>query len=282
MILKQKFPFDKGYGIHILIGTILGCILAFILIVLQPFGTTQFLHPYKNILLAGYGLSLCVSYIFSHFIATLIWRFHNKWNLGYELVFQLYSAFLGFLLGYLYHDLVINERSFASKQFLEFIFNAAIPIFPLIAFPNFLLRYIFLNVNAQPIIDSALKKEVLDINNAVNYIELKGENKFEVLIVEKHNLFFARSIENYVQIYHLKNSELEHTIIRSTLANIIYQAPFLFQVHRSYLINLTSEFELNGNSQKAFLSINGYPDKIPVSRSCYSPLKKALQIIPLR
>jgi hypothetical protein len=61
--------------------------VAFILIVLQPFGTASFSHPYKYGILAGYGIVIYVSgsLFFSfidHFLSDAI---KDKWTVGYEI-----------------------------------------------------------------------------------------------------------------------------------------------------------------------------------------------------
>ena len=281
MVLKRRFPFNAGYGIHILIGVILGSILSFILIVLQPFGTNNFEHPLKKFLLAGYGFSLFFSYVVSHIVAVKTVKQSDRWNVGYELIFQVYSALLGFFFGYIYHDYFINQRAFSLIQFFEFMLYAALPIFPLIAFPNILLRYLFLNGNPkEEQINTSASSSKKEFEKDL-YVTFKGENKNELVIVEKSKLVFVKSIDNYVQLYYLTKDGLQNKIIRSTLLKILTHAPFLIQVHRSYLIQLTPEFVLKGNSQKAYLELQGYPDQISVARSSYALLKKQLQNIPV-
>jgi hypothetical protein len=278
MFLDKPFPYRTSYNIHTIAGIILGLVLGFILIVLEPFDNSSFQHPYRNALLAGYGLIVFGAYLVAHSIENIIFNKRKIWNWGKEITFQVLFGISTILLTYIYHEYIINERSFSFTIFLSFLFYFALPIFPLLVLPLVLLRYVLANnslkessrYNAQDILEEETK-----------YIELKGDNVSDIVIVAHESLLFVKSVDNYVQIYYQDTTGIQNRILRSTLGSILVQADFLYQPHRSYLINPKQNFELKGNSQKASLSLKGFSDEIPVSRSSYSKIKLLLQSSPV-
>lgn len=278
MFLDKPFPYRTSFNVHTVIGLLIGFFLSFILIVLQPFGTDSFNHPYKNALLAGYGLIKFILYLIAHLFENQIYKKDKIWNWGREITFQILFAISAISIAYLYQEHVINQQQFSIAIFISFFFYIALPIFPIICIPTVLARYVLVSNSVKTNLSNAgVNQEVVDQNK---YVELKGENNADILIVERNNLLFIQSIDNYVQVHYKEGKEFKKEILRSTLANIGVQAGFLWQPHRSYLINLTQDFKLIGNSQKAQLAIEGYVDLLPVARSSYKALKNHLLRIP--
>lgn len=278
MFLDTPFPYRKSFHIHTIIGLVLGFSLGFILIVLEPFDNRSFEHPYRNALLAGYGFVTFMAYLIGHTFENFVFNRDKFWNWGREITFQVVFGVSAILIAHLYHEYIINERTFSFTIFLSFLFYFALPIFPLLAMPMMLLRYILSKNSNKTNIDTKSK----DFGNIDKvYIELKGENVTDIVIVEQNNLLFVKSVDNYVQIYYHEDGIIQNRILRCTLARILEQASFLWQPHRSYLINPKQDFVLNGNSQKASLSLSGLTDRIPVARSAYSKVKIRLQSNPI-
>ncbi len=107
-----------------------------------------------------------------------------------------------------------------------------------------------------------------------NAIILTGENKNEILKLEKEALLFVRAVENYVEICFIdKNKKVISKTFRQTLSNICEQAPFLEKCHRSYLVNITAIKEISGNSQGAKISFQTGEKEIPLSKTYYKHIK---------
>lgn len=278
MFLDKSFPYRKSFHIHTIIGLVLGVSLAFILIVLEPFDNRSFEHPYRNALLAGYGFVTFFTYLIGHFFENMIFNKDKVWNWGREITFQIIFGVSAILIAHLYHEYVINERTFSFTIFLSFLFYFALPIFPLLAVPMLLFRYVLAKASSNIGAEDQFKvpQKVGKV-----YIELNGDNATDIVVVEQNSLLFVKSVDNYVQVHYLEEGKVKNRILRCTLARILEQATFLWQPHRSYLINPEQNFVLNGNSQKASLSLAGVIEKIPVARSSYGKLKMLLQSSPI-
>ena len=117
MFLDKPFPYRTSYNIHTIAGIILGLVLGFILIVLEPFDNSSFQHPYRNALLAGYGLIVFGAYLVAHAVENIIFNKRKIWNWGKEITFQVLFGISTILLTYIYHEYIINERSFSFTIF---------------------------------------------------------------------------------------------------------------------------------------------------------------------
>ena len=277
MFLDSNFPFQRSYNVHTIVGLVLGATLSFILIVLEPFGTANFKHEYRNALLLGYGLLSFIMYLMAHAIEVIPYNRDKIWNWGREITFQVLFGICSIIITFIYQEYMINKQPLSLTFFLGFLFYIALPIFPLLALPTLLLRYV--------LIKNSLDKHASSNNHSEiplkqTYIEFKGESQADVVVITRTKLVYVASVENYVKIYYLEGAGVKNAIIRSTLASIKEQADFLWQPHRSYLINLSQDFVLKGNSQKSYLILDGMDMEIPVARSSYSKLKNKLQSVP--
>ncbi len=277
MFLDNSFPYRTSFGIHVIVGLSIGVSLSFILLVLGPFGTDSFEHEFKFALLAGYGLIKFIVYLIAHIIENNVFLKDKIWNWGREITFQILFGLSAIFFAYLYQEYVINEHSISATYFVSFLFYIALPIFPILVIPTVLLRFALVKTSNE----SKEIKESPRVNQPKKIIELKGENTTDVLIVDVASLLFVKSVDNYVKVFYQGESGIENRILRSTLSSMMIQADFLWQPHRSYLINPRQDFILKGNSQKAFLALKGFSETIPVARSSYRKLKLLLQFNPI-
>ena len=110
-----------------------------------------------------------------------------------------------------------------------------------------------------------------------NTIILVGENKNEILKLEKEELLFIKAVENYVEICFIdKNKRVISKTFRQTLSNVCEQVPFLEKCHRSYLVNITNIAAIIGNSQSAKLSFVVGEKEIPLSKTYYKQIKNSM------
>jgi hypothetical protein len=268
MILNKTFPYNPSYKLHIFIGVIIGALLSFILISLQPFNLNNFDNPYGEILLIGFGFSEFVNYILSHLSSIYFFRKKRHWFLWDEIVFICLSSLSGVIIGYLYLDVVFEHQSLSFKRFLLFFYHLFLPILPLIIFTKTVLRYLF-SVKSNTDLKYGVSEK---INNISNKLTIKGDYAKDELVIFEDQLLYVKSEDNYVVVYY-KDEVLRHKILRSKLSDVLIQVPFLVQSHRSYLINPNHSFKLKGNSQKAILISTFFNEEIPVARPSYKAIK---------
>ena len=268
MTLNRPFPYHTSSKPHIIIAVILGLLLGFILIILEPFNLNNFDHKYGDILLMGFGFIKFLNYIIAHLIENFYYKKFKKWSFWNEIVFLVLSSLSGGVLGYIYLDMFIEKQPLSFLRLMLFLYYIVLPILPLIIFPKSVLRYILIkNTTTESKVNNTLIEEI-----PLEKITLKGQNIKDELTFIKKELIYVKSIDNYVQVYYI-NEHLKSKVLRAKLSEILVQAPFLVKSHRSYLINPQHSFKVKGNSQKAVLILKELEEDIPVSRMTYKTIK---------
>lgn len=268
MALNSPFPYSTSYKIHSLIGIILGLLLGFILIALQPFNINNFDHNYGEVLLLGFGFVKAFNYLLAHIVENLFYRKRENWMLWNEIIFLLLSSISGAILGYIYLDVVFEKQPLSFLRLILFFYYIVLPISPLVIFPTAVLRYLLTkNSNKHP------ERNPSDIEDiTLKQLTLKGQNAKDELKIPKEHLLYVKSFDNYVMVYYT-DGQTKSKMLRAKLSEILTQAPFLIQPHRSYLVNPKRSFKLKGNSQKASLISEDFEEVIPIARTAYKTVK---------
>ncbi|MCQ9636493.1 LytTR family transcriptional regulator [Chryseobacterium sp. WG14] len=272
-IVSYLYPRSKSIK-EILVSSIAAGILVYLfLIIFQPFGTENFHHPYKYIILFPYTLIFGLAF----FVSSLFVSQFKEWNIGYELLKVLVILLLGSIFSYFYNAFFISHVKLSLENYgYMFLYSLAIGI-PISAI-YILSRYIYLkNIPENTALDIApqlinnseeTKEKVLKISG--NNIELE---------VAEENFLYVQSMENYCSVYFLENNKVKKLLIRISLSNILKQVEThsIKKCHRSHIINLEKVKDLKGNAQGYKLILPEIDFEIPVSRSFISDIIPQLQ-----
>lgn len=261
-----SYPTSKSVK-EIFISSIAAGILVYLfLIIFQPFGTENFHHPYKYLILFPYTVIFGTVFFASGLLTS---RFKD-WNVGSELLKILMILFLGSVLSYFYNSLFISHVPLSLENYAYmFLYSLAVGI-P-ISVIYILSRYIYLKSSHENIIktiDPQHSQNPLNMAKAVLKILV---NNTEFTIAED-NLLCIRSMENYCTLYYLSNKGISKQLFRISLSNILIQVEThnTQRCHRSYIVNLNKVNKLKGNAQGYKLIISEMDFDIPVSRSFIS------------
>ncbi|WP_226789085.1 LytTR family DNA-binding domain-containing protein [Polaribacter porphyrae] len=113
-----------------------------------------------------------------------------------------------------------------------------------------------------PILVLARKYVIKLIPIKKEIITIRGENKLDILKINKSDLICITNAQNYIEILYLQNNQLQSKLIRSSLKKIEKDLDFLIKVHRSYLIN-PSHFRAWKNQKTIILT----QIEVPVSKN---------------
>lgn len=262
--LNRQIHFTASGKRRALIGLILAVYLCFIIIVLQPFDTSQFDAEYKTLLLSGYGIFAGILFIIQAGIENTLYAARGKvWTVFHEISSVLVFCFISGTVLYFYNRSIVNNFKdytwWTYWRFLSVTVVCMIPVFvPLMVY--------FRQKLGERIVPPAASSFVLI-----------GENKNEVLHLEKEQLLFIKAVENYVEIcFTDEDQKVVSLTFRQTLSNVSKQLPFLEQCHRSYLVNTKSIRKIIGNSQGAKLAFKTSDKEIPLSKTYYKEVKSKL------
>ncbi|WBV55616.1 LytTR family DNA-binding domain-containing protein [Chryseobacterium daecheongense] len=272
-----SFPYPKSESQkEILISSVLAGILIYLfLIVFQPFGTDQFQHRLKYLLLFPYSIIFGAAF----FIVNLLTIKINNWNIVYELLKIAVILLLASIPSYFYNTLFLSHVKLSFSNYLYMImltFALGIPI----SIIYVLSRYIYLKKNHENTADkisaqleeieltSHSEKKTLDIIAGTTHLQISEDD-----------FLCVQSLENYCAIYYIEYNSFKKVLLRISLSKLLDQIEThsIKRSHRSYIVNLTKVTHVKGNAQGYKLSLENIDFTIPVSRSFISTTISHLQ-----
>ena len=109
---------------------------------------------------------------------------------------------------------------------------------------------------------------------------LPSDNKTEQLTLAPEDILCIEAADNYVTVFHLENSALKKTVLRSTLKaqeECLSDFPDFFRAHKSYLVNARHIARVSGNAQGYRLHLDGMEETVPVSRKQNEALRELMR-----
>ncbi|MDQ1857374.1 LytTR family DNA-binding domain-containing protein [Chryseobacterium sp. WLY505] len=275
MFSFAAYPYPKSESFKEIFVSSLGAGIAvyLFLIIFQPFGTENFQHPYKFVLLFPY----CIIFGMAFLMANLTTSRFSNWNIGSELLKITLILFLGSVLSYFYNSLFLSHVKLdIVNYFYMFLYTLAVGI-P-ISIIYILSRYIYLkNIHEKKARDISQHLPVSASEQRQNLLKITAQNT--ELIINENDFLFVQSMENYCTFYFLENNSLQKALIRISLANVLQQIETgsVKKCHRSYIVNLGRVKKIKGNAQGYKLILPEIDFEIPVSRSFIPSIIPQLQ-----
>jgi hypothetical protein len=245
--------------------------------VFQPFG----LSAETNVLLicAGYGLTcFAVMFVLNSIIIPLLPGFFNEsnWLVWKEIVWVLINVSMIGLANAFYSAWFLNME-FTPKLVGTFQFyTVAVASLPIIV--SVLTNYNRLR-NKYERFSSNLSKVVTGHTSKVQKFTLSNGN--EEVALDTESFLFAKSSDNYLEVIHHDDGTLKRDVLRKTLKSAsddLKHYEHIFQVHRSYLVNLERVSRFSGNAQGLKLHFEETDTVVPVSRNLTNSLKNRLPV----
>jgi hypothetical protein len=300
--LKKPYPYYSFSLRDVYSNFLIGCFVAFFLIVFQPFGVSIWQTDYKVLKLLGFGFVSFICPLVFRFISSSIFRKQNPeetwtvWKETLALLFVLvFIAFGNLCYGNLIRISHLNFQELVLTLAATFLLG----IFPIAA--NVLLKYNrFVTLNQKEaelmeaeviefqhrLIDSELlpledvKLETEEIP-AIETLVLIAENEKDKLVLNPNNLFYIESADNYSTVIFLNDDhKVSKKLLRGSLKRIESQIkfPFIVRCHRSYIVNLKQINHIKGNARGYRIEFKSeLNDTIPVSRSYSKALFERLE-----
>ena len=271
--LQKQIPYSSSFRTQLLIGALLGIVVSFIMVFLQPFDTYSFESKHKYLIMFGFGIILLIGYLINARLENF-WYHHKdkKWMIKDEIIWFISLLFISSIIIHFYNQVFLNDLFTNGFNLLEyvkhglwFLQHSIIPMVLIVLPFHIFLRNKFGKIETSP---------------SSSEIELNGINKGEQIRLQRQELLFVKASENYVEIFYLENNSTQHKTFRNTLTSIKTQAPFLYRCHRSYLVNTSAIKTVDGNSQNAKIKLHHSNLELPLSKSYFKTLKSALDFQP--
>jgi hypothetical protein len=249
----------------------------FVVLFLSIFKPFELSKLNENILVIALGYGLVCFFVMALlnvavFSAFPVFFAEDKWTVKRELLWSILNiALIGF--GNFIYSFYIGITNFSVISLFWFEFyTLAIGIFPIVA--SVLINQLRLNSKFEnesekinPLIEDSFK---IQSENKIEQIKFLSDSGTDVLELLLQDFVFAKSDDNYVEIFYSKNNKLERKLLRNTLTNIsnlLSTNDNFFRCHKSYLINLKKVNHISGNAQGLKLHIIGTDEVVPVSRT---------------
>ncbi|KMQ66202.1 hypothetical protein ACM46_01170 [Chryseobacterium angstadtii] len=271
-----SYPKSESFKEILFSSVIAGISIYLFLIVFQPFGTENFHHPYKYLLLFPYSIIFGGAF----FLAGCSTIHFKEWNIGSELLKITAILFSSSIVSYFYNILFISHVTASFENYLYmFLYCLAVGI-PISSI-YILSRYIYLKTIHEKEADQ-ISRHLADHSVST---ENKDQQKLFIsanntkLEIQENHFICAQSMENYCLIYFSEYDQVKKLMIRTSLSHLLeqVQTDSIKRCHRSYIINLNRVKSLKGNAQGYKLSLPEIDFEIPVSRSFISTIIPKLQ-----
>lgn len=203
---------------NLIVGLLIALWIFIFAFIIRPFddGTINF----RDWLLisAGFSVLAFLCYTVLAFVQKRVYIKTSKWNIKLEIISLLFF-YLIYLIGiyFYYKSPILNGGYNFTELFLIIFSRVALILTPVIILSR---RYL---IKLIPIKDDILT--------------IRGENKLDVLKINKADLVCISNAQNYVEIFYIENNKLASKLLRTSLKKVQEDFGFLMQIHRSHLIN---------------------------------------------
>lgn len=285
--LKQHFPFFIDFRNAVQAPKAI-CILSFLFILIAG----------KMLTVEGQSISsFAFIILFMLFGSQFIWRFaipfsykrgfkDSEWTVGKEILWLTLELLTSISLCYI---LLYKIWNIPSGDYLDKALNNAIKT--VVALQVLLIPlsvYIKKELVLQDFLSKAMKLNMILLQK--RYISVPSIPEFKEAVftsndnhgdlkVNIENLLFVQVTDNYVEIQYNSENSIKKSILRNTLKSVqesLSETPYLFQCHRSYIINLKKVVSVSGNSRGYMVIMEGCSNKIPVSRNKVSEFDEGM------
>ncbi|KUJ60611.1 histidine kinase [Flavobacteriaceae bacterium CRH] len=203
---------------HLIVGLLIALWIFAFAFIIKPFddGTLNFCS--WILLSIGFSSIAFVCYAVLAVIQNRIYKNISKWNLSLE-IGSIVFFFIIYLIGiYTFYKSPVLKGGYGFWEFFSIIFiKVALILTPVIILAR---RYL---IKLIPVKDDILT--------------IRGENKLDVLKINKADLVCISNAQNYVEIFYIENNKLTSKLLRTSLRKVQKDFGFLMQIHRSHLIN---------------------------------------------
>lgn len=110
-------------------------------------------------------------------------------------------------------------------------------------------------------------------------IMLQGDSR-EAIIINPTDILYVESLANYVNIVFFSASDLIQKRLRGSLRdfeNTLSPYPFIFHIHRAFLVNLNYITQVSGNAAGYKLQLFGTDKVLPVSKANVGRFKEIIE-----
>lgn len=251
------------------------------LLVFRPFGLGS--EPNALFFCAGFGITcFLVMIVLNVIVIPLLPGFfdENNWFVWKEMVWVIINVSAVGLANAMYTAWFMNLNFDLTLVGTFQFYTVAVALLPIII--SVLTKYSVLRTKYERYSDALsndVKTQHLLENQEIHPVIISSSNgKLEL---DTHRFLFAKSSDNYLEVMYMDGDTLKRDLLRKTLkstAEELEKIPDIFQVHRSYIVNLDRVSRFSGNAQGLKLHFEEVETVVPVSRNLTESLRNRLAV----
>ena len=232
------------------------------------------------------GFSICM---ISDIILKYIVKMPRSYEKGAEYIihrnlwFQLINTPLVALAICLYRQFAMNDKVgsnlFSLTNFVETLFIIAFCSFAIGLYWRFKFRSRYLAIELEETRQLNEQLKEMQEKEKQQTLLLTGTTNESVRLEISH-LLYIEAVGNYAKVCHLRNGQVHHDMLRSTMKQMeeaLLPYPTIVRCHRAFLVNLGQVEQIISHSGSTQLLVNHCHESLPVSRSKMALIKAAIK-----
>jgi len=284
MILTIHYPYYETKKEIVITSSFVGGLIYLFLIIYQPFGTSQFEHSYKYLMLFPYAIITTVSFFI---VSLFLTKRAMKWTIGLELLKIFWILLLISTLSYIYNSLMLSKVNLSFENYVYmYLYTSALGLPASTIY--MMARYIYLNKNNETIstnnTSSVETTSVIDIEEGKGTLYIIADQGNTRLHIEAQDFVYAEAADNYCIIHFYNKGIIQKEIIRISLTALLaqIQTDTIKRVHRSFIVNLEMITKYKGNASGYKISLENLEKELMVSRNYIESIVPILKMIVAR
>jgi len=185
---------------HLIIGVLLSLWIFAFAFFIKPFDDGILNFDWTHISIS-FSLIAFLCYSVVTILQKTIYQKIMKWSIGLEIITLLFFHLLYLVVTYIYYKSPIYNGLYTFFEFFSII----------------ALKSVFI---LTPILILARKYTIKLIPVKEDVLTIYGDNKLDILKVNKSDLICITNSQNYVEIFFIQNGQLNSKLIRSSLKKI--------------------------------------------------------------
>ena len=232
------------------------------------------------------GFSICM---ISDIILKYIVKMPRSYEKGAEYIirrnlwFQLINTPLVALAICLYRQFAMSDKVgsnlFSLTNFVETLFIIAFCSFAIGLYWRFKFRSRYLAIELEETRQLNEQLKEMQEKEKQQTLLLTGTTNESVRLEISH-LLYIEAVGNYAKVCHLRNGQMHHDMLRSTMKQMeeaLLPYPTIVRCHRAFLVNLGQVEQIISHSGSTQLLVNHCHESLPVSRSKMALIKAAIK-----
>lgn len=269
--LNRAYPYyySSWHKVLLILGSF--SVLSFLFsYVFEPFEVNQSEHKldYGWICFLHAFVPFCIAFIYFRILDKVL-KDEGGWTIGKE---AFYLSILLLVIGigsFSIRDIIYDKPdNWSMRYFWEEIRNTFLV--------GALLLTVLLPLNLERLFlkyrSAASGLNFIKDNQPSNTLSIHIKTPIATEGFELHlsSFLFAKVDGNYTEVYWQENYTVKKSMVRLSLKDLKKQLSaflFVFETHRSYLVNVNNIKTVTGNAQGYLISFEGSNHEVPVSRS---------------